>query len=142
MAGRTSPVRRRVCADTMLPAAVAGLATAGAALHLPVVFEYGTSTAYAWRTPLVSAGSGTTTVTVSSTVAGLVPDAASIRGRQSPPLVTIGRVLDTATQITSGIRAGETLVEPTASVSSTSRTTATTTVGGGFGGRGGFGGGG
>jgi HlyD family secretion protein len=55
--------------------------------------------------------------------------------------VTLGLVGNSSTQITSGVTAGETLVEPTATVSSTAGTstsTGRTGVGGGFGGGGFF----
>jgi hypothetical protein len=56
--------------------------------------------------------------------------------------VTVGLVGNSTTQILSGVTAGEKLVEPTATISSSSGTTGSTGVRGGLGGGGGFVGGG
>jgi multidrug efflux pump subunit AcrA (membrane-fusion protein) len=68
-------------------------------------------------------------------------------GKQTSQAVTTGTVGDTSTQITSGLSAGQVVVEPSASASSTGSggtagsTGRTGTGGGFFGGAGGFGGG-
>ena len=71
-------------------------------------------------------------------------------GKQSVQTVSVGLVGDTTTQITSGLTAGEVVVEPTATVSNSTTGTGTTgrtgtagiTGAGVFGGAGGFTGGG
>ena len=64
-------------------------------------------------------------------------------GKQTTTRVTVGLVGNSTTQILSGVTAGEVLVEPTATVSSsTTGPTGSTRFGGGGGGGGGFGGGG
>jgi multidrug efflux pump subunit AcrA (membrane-fusion protein) len=58
-------------------------------------------------------------------------------GKQVTTRVTVGLVGNSTTQILSGVTAGEKLVEPTATISSSSGTTGSTGVTGGFGGGGG-----
>jgi uncharacterized membrane protein YgcG len=64
-------------------------------------------------------------------------------GKQTTTRVTVGLVGNSTTQILTGVTAGESLVEPTATVSSTTTGSTPATRGGGLGGGGGgFGGGG